>query len=47
MFHLHYVTIFNKNVQGVPKKNVPLGEGQTSPKGTFFWGHLVHKECTF
>ena len=23
-------------LQGVPEKNVPLGEGQTSPKGTFF-----------
>ena len=22
---------------GCPRKNVPLGEGQTSPKGTFFW----------
>ena len=26
---------------GCPKNNVPLGEGQTSPKGTFFLGHLV------
>ena len=26
----------NYCIQGVPK-NVPLGEGQTSPKGTFFW----------
>ena len=27
--------------KGCPRKNVPLGEGQTSSKGTFFWGHLV------
>ena len=26
---------------GCPRKNVPLGEGQTSSKGTFFLGHLV------
>ena len=29
---------------GCPRKNVPLGEGQTSPKGTFFLGHLVYKK---
>ena len=28
-------------ITGCPRKNVPLGEGQTSPKGTFFLGHLV------
>ena len=27
---------------GCPRKNVPFEEGQTSPKGTFFLGHLVY-----
>ena len=26
---------------GCPRKNVPLEEGRTSAKGTFFLGHLV------
>ena len=27
---------------GSPRKNVPLEEGRTSAKGTFFLGHLVY-----
>ena len=30
---------------GGPRKNVPLGEGKTNPKGTFFLGHLVYSLC--
>ena len=26
---------------GCPRKNVPFEDGQTTPKGTFFLGHLV------
>ena len=41
-FLLQKMLVYPMDVQGVPEKNVPLGEGQASPKGTFFLGHLVH-----
>ena len=30
-------TTLSYKMYRVSQKNVPLGEGQTSPKGTFFW----------
>ena len=30
---------------GCPKKNIPLGEGQTSPKGTFFFWDTWYIKC--
>ena len=39
MLSLNFIHLRFYKPTGCPRKNVPLGEGQTSPKGTLFLGH--------
>ena len=43
MLSLNFIHLRFYKPTGCPRKNVPLGEGQTSPKGTFFLGQLVYQ----
>ena len=37
LYHVSWTAVGRDVPTGCPRKNVPLGEGQTSPKETFFW----------